>query len=505
MADTLIDYEKTNKYLPDTLRSFVGSINRMSRMDFKTFMPMFEGVEQLAVFNNRTAAEIASGFTELNYKYLRSGVAPRLKDVVVSKTIGRVYYQTDTPEDELNKKFNKDYFSDRLYKSFDEAAMTGRSVIVMYQDSEKGPINLVSYNLFRHRVKFDRDKKVVEAWLYVNNIEGVKQGYENVICEHRYYRNGKPYQRLEVYGISYSREDKKDSKKLLLDITEIPEGILKMAEEIGVQFNIEKELPFTNIGVFDIKYTLNNSKFIDSDIPEAMFVDAVDNSVIVDTSITDKEVEKEIGRGQILIPEFGKGGEINYGAQSMAGSNVLRTMPRQYKNPIIMPYPTMSMEDSKPSNVQFDIRSEQWNAQIDNDIARLCASVGVSVLDYDPRLLVSGQRTDDEINAMTDITINTVTRFRNINTRKVNELLETVVQAIGLSKPVAIRWSMSAILNPTKNTDLVAKQLEKGLISRKRAIKAINPDLTDSEVEQMLKEINGEMQQMNVATTFNNF
>lgn len=511
MSDTNIDYDKTNKYLPESLRQFVGSTNRMSRMDFRAYTPMFEGVEALAVFNNATAAEFASGFTNLNYKYLRSGVAPRLKKIVVSKTVGRVYYQTEIDEATLNERFNKDYFSDCLYKAFDEAAMTGRSAIAMYQDEEGGEVNLISYNLFRHKLVYDKHKNVVEAYLYINNFKGKQAGFDFFVCEHRYLKDERdindnpikvPYQEFVVYS-SYSKtESRKDRILSKLEENKIPEEIQNAYSDL--KFNRPQKLLFNGIGVFDIKYTLTNSKFIDSDIPEAMFTDAVDNALTVDTSITGKEVEKEIGRGQILIPEFGRG-DIGFQTQGMIGSNVLRTLGTTYKSPIMMPYPTRSMEDSKPSNIQFDIRSEQWNLQIDADTARLCESVGVGIIDYCPRLLGGNQRTDDEINAMTDITANTVTDFRNINTKKVNDLLEAIVEAVGLQKPVAIRWSMAAILNPTKNTDLIIKQLQAGLTSRKRAIQACNPDLTENEVNQLEKEVVDEIQQMDVANSFNNF
>ena len=95
MAETILDYDKTNKYLPETLRQFVGANNRVAVQDFDLFYSMYEGIEQLAVFNNKQAAEFASGFTKLNYVYLRSGVAPRLLDIFVSKSVGRVWYQCD--------------------------------------------------------------------------------------------------------------------------------------------------------------------------------------------------------------------------------------------------------------------------------------------------------------------------------------------------------------------------------------------------------------------------
>ena len=514
---TLIDYDKTNKYLPETLRQFVGATNRISTIDYRAFLPMYRGIEQLAVFNNQTAAEFASGFTTLNYMYLRSGVAPRLQDIVVSKTVGRVCYQTGASEQEVAKRLNKDYFSDCLYKGFSESASSGRSLMVLYQEEEEGQVNIESYNLFRHRCIYDKHKNVKEAWLYMVRIKSDEAGFENTICEHRFYKITRlddgtieetPYQEFLVYAVRYDKEDRSDANVEIVETNKIDENILRNYPDI--RFNQPRELPFGNIGVFDIRYTAINKKFIDSDIPEAMFVDAVDEALTIDTSITGKEVEKEIGRGQILIPEFGKGADFSsYQTQGAVGSNVLRTISHTYRNPIIMPYPSMKMEDSKPSNIQFDIRSEQWNAQIDNDIARLCASVGVSVLDFDPRLLVSGQRTDDEINAMTDITANTVNNFRNLNQRKVNEMLSTILYALGFEDTTAsIRWSMASILNPSKNADLVIKLLQAGLISRKEAIQRANPDMSEAEVEQMAQQIakdQKEQQALQVGLEFDNF
>jgi hypothetical protein len=142
---------------------------------------------------------------------------------------------------------------------------------------------------------------------------------------------------------------------------------------------------------------------------------------------------------------------------------------------------------------------------LNSDVARLCASVGISVLDYDPRLLQQGQRTDDEINAMTDITANTVQRFRNINELKINQFLECVGYILGIPQPIAVRWSMASILNPTKNADLVTKLLTNGLISRKEAIRRANPDLTDDEVDEMIKDIDSEQDSRAVPMAFNNF
>ena len=64
---------------------------------------------------------------------------------------------------------------------------------------------------------------------------------------------------------------------------------------------------------------------------------------------------------------------------------------------------------------------------------------------------------------------------------------------------------MASILNPTKNTDLVIKQLNAGLISRKEAIKRANPELTDFEVDEMITQIDNEKDSRVVPMAFNNF
>lgn len=169
------------------------------------------------------------------------------------------------------------------------------------------------------------------------------------------------------------------------------------------------------------------------------------------------------------------------------------------------PYPSRSMEDSKPINTQFDLRSDQWIQQISDDTARLCANIGMTVLDYDPRLLQAGQRTDDEINAMTDITANTVKGFREINEAKINALLTDVATYFKLNVKVSIRWSMASILNPSKNTDLIIRQLGAGLISRKEAIRRANPDLNEKEIDDLYKEVVAEQGAMATENAFNNF
>ena len=499
MSETILDYDKTNKYLPETLRQFVGTADRIVHQDFAQFMPFYSGVELSAVFNNKMAAEFAGGFTNLNYQYLRSGTAPQLLKTFVRKAVGQVWYQAEEENEVVfNDYLERNYFSNNLKKATKEAAMTGRSIMVVYPKEEK--VEIATYNLFRHRIVFDSKMNVKEAWIYINRIDN-KDSYSNVICEHRYYGkvDKKPYQKFTLYQFD-SRAANKATPQEVAD-EYIPKNILETYPDI--EFNVAKKLEYPSIGVYDIPYTLDNSKFIDVEIPESMFVDALDTGVCLDSSITGKEVDKEIGRGRILYPDFEQG-NIGVMDPSMMGSRVMRSLSMQNQSPIMTPYPSRSMEDSKPINTQFDLRSDQWIQQISDDTARLCANIGMTVLDYDPRLLQAGQRTDDEINAMTDITANTVKGFREINEAKINALLTDVATYFKLNVKVSIRWSMASILNPSKNTDLIIRQLGAGLISRKEAIRRANPDLNEKEVDDLYKAVEAERGAMATENAFNN-
>ena len=512
MADLKIDYENQNKYLPQSLRNFVGATNRITRQCFEEFITMYSGIELMAIMNNLYAAEYASGYTKFNLTYMRSGIPPKLEEILVSKIVSKVAYQTKGEEKELNDKFDSFYFSTMLHKAYEQAAQTGRCAIAVYGNVDNDEAHIECYNLFRHRLVFGKKNEVIEAHLFLNRIDGATAGYEYVIEEHRFYKKERqedgsiryvPMQEFIVNRSAYKKEDKSDAQTIRLD--QIPDEL--QAAYPNILFNVAKVLEgFNSIGVFHIDWTKTNKKFPDLRIPEAMFVDAVDQCLMLETSITDREVEKEIGRAQILIPEFGKGQQLNqYITQADAGMRMLRTETTTYRNPVIMPYPTMKMEDSKPYNIQFDIRTEQWESAINGDVARLCAIVGISVLDYDPRLLQTGQRTDDEINAMTDITSNTVTNLRNINTYEINKCLECIGALLKIAAPITIRWSLSSILNPTKNANLVKLLFENGLISRKEAIKRVNPDLNDNEIEEMISAIDRDNENKSVPIAFNNF
>lgn len=491
-----LDYSSENQYLGQSMRAFMQLQERQTYEADDTYINLFEGREQEAVRNNIVASAFARGWHRFNQSNVASGIAPRLLRIKVSKTFDKVFYQCKNNEINLEEKLPTQYLSNVLKRAGTLTSSTGRCLMVVYADEEEKPF-INCFSLYRHRIEKNSSGKIIDAKMFLCK-RGLTKDYEHYVIEHRFY--GK-HEGVEVPFIKFvvGRYDKK--RETLTKLEEVPENIKEEFKDIT--FNKAKILNgFTDLGVYTMVEGLVNLKYPDYDIPETMFNNALDNICMLESGMTAKEVEKEIGRGQVLVPEFQKESFGLMGRRStenVANSALWRDV-QTYKNPLLTKYPTKSMEDNKPQNIQFEIRSSEWEISVSADIARLCALVGISVLDYDPRLLQTGQRTDDEINAMTDITANTVQEFREINEYEINRMLECVARLYKIETPVGIRWSMASIMNPTKNASLVTSLFNAGLISRKEAVKRTNPDLNETEIEELLNDIEEERKANPIAT-----
>ena len=505
-----LDYESENTQLSVNLRAYMGATERVTASNYDDFIMMFDDGERLAVSNNIIASKFARGFTKLNYSNLTSGSAPRLMSIKVQKSVGKVYFQAlGDGEKNIDARLPKQYLNKVLKKASYQANATGRSLMVVYRkgDDNNSRAFVDCFNLYRHKIKKDAFGEIVDALLFVERNQ-VKYGNDYYVVEHRFYNNDHiPCSRLEVVKCTYGDTQGKNLTRTILDT--IPADIEERYNNIGIKFNVTKVLDgFIDLGCYEVIQNEVNLKFPDADIPETMFNIATDTIVSLENGLTGREVEKQQGRGQVLIPEFQKQAMgIMPGKQGNVANSFIWGMEQQVKNPILVKYPTRSAEDNKPQSVQFDIRADQWEQSINGDIGRLCSLVGISILDYDPRLLMTGQRTDDEINSMTDITRATVDDFRELNEYEINKMIKCVATLFGINQNIAIRWSMSSILNPTKNGSLVVQKFTNGLISRSSALKELNPDLTDDEIQDELNKINEDTKanEVNVDSTFENF
>ena len=112
-----LDYEKETK-LSGSMRHTLSIPNRITKQDQSHFLRLFTGNEQRALRNNLNAAEIGTGYLPyVHCSNLISGVAPKLKSILVSKIAGRVFIEgKDEKVKEIKTKFKESYLTKVLKK-----------------------------------------------------------------------------------------------------------------------------------------------------------------------------------------------------------------------------------------------------------------------------------------------------------------------------------------------------------------------------------------------------
>ena len=256
----MIDYEKMNQYLPETLRLLVGQKNRVTKSVDYSYLRLQPPSDQLAVLNNYNAYEIATGFSQsIHYSNLMTGTAPRLKSILCSKICSRVMFEGDDASLGLLKTaYNEARLTKDLKKAYSNAIATGRGVLVLDYINEK--IKVRHFNLFRTSFKYDSAGDMVEANLFVQ-IKDVS-AFDNLsVVEKRYYnRDGMPCQKYTLSKVSWNKENELDSKIEELGNDRLTDAIKNLFK--GITFNREIELVgYNDLGVYLIDNDINNDKY----------------------------------------------------------------------------------------------------------------------------------------------------------------------------------------------------------------------------------------------------
>lgn len=506
-----LDYEK-NMALGETLRTYLAMPNRVTKHDQRDYLKLSSDIELAALNNNLNATEVSTGFINaIHFQNIMSGLAPTLLDRLVNKITSKVYIEeAEENNDQLKEKFSNCKLNVILKKAFTMSISTGRAVNVV--DKTSDDVIVRTFDLFRSKI-IKTNEKITEAFLYLD-INKVKAMDAYFLIEHRYFNKNKfACKRYEIVFARWERESG-NAKDIMSfdDVEKIPSAIRKKYEDMG--FSLMKEYileGFDNtLGVFAIDNTAINILYPYVDIPLSQYQFLQDLFVEYDTTRTFKEIDKHFGRGRIVRPEhmqsFGSASIGN--VKNIANINLPFNKTASSDDLLYTTYPSTHIEDNKPMSIQFDLRTDQWRSEISGLVGDICAAFGLTIIDYDPRLLQMGQRTDDEINAMNDITRSTVENKRELATESINEMLKLIAKLYNVGDSVFIRWSLSSIINPTKNNALITSQLQNGTISHEEAVKRSNPDYTSKELKEELQKINNERQQAQantINTTFENF
>jgi hypothetical protein len=199
-----------------------------------------------------------------------------------------------------------------------------------------------------------------------------------------------------------------------------------------------------------------------------------------------------LGRGRVLVPKYmnnatGKNGNYNTGLNRF----------------IYTEFNTTDPEGTKPTPLQFDLRSMSWTEIRNRLIQDMALNIGVNISTLASFLNDSTARTAREISTEENDTADFVNDKRAIIEKPINKILRLVTTYHGFEDRVVIRWSSAGLTNRHALAEILSTALNssKPFVSQKKAVEMFNYDDDDAQVleeyNQIIKENEAQEPQFN--------
>ena len=147
-------------------------------------------------------------------------------------------------------------------------------------------------------------------------------------------------------------------------------------------------------------------------------------------------------------------------------------------------YEALNNEGNKPEPIQFALRSAEWKEARNILIESMATGIGMSVSTLASYLSDGSNRTAREVSAEESATTLFVENMRRRFEAPINQMLRAVLRFYGYIDDVEIRWTRAGMTNQTVLVDTLAKAVQAGLISQKKAHHAFNFDDDEEQNEE---------------------
>lgn len=319
------------------------------------------------------------------------------------------------------------------------------------------------------------EKRYFETEILEETISGIKCKVE------------KRYPTVIYQVIKYNGQSEQKSFSLhqgsTLSWKNVPYEIQKqIKEDYGfLEISVPKRLPFVNLGAYLFKYEEDGTR------PQSPFGKSISSNLLGWYMQYDKATswmyrDQFLGKGTLIVPKSMEMNTQGYGYQ--------QGVPDQNFSYI----ESIDPEKQKPINVQFNLRVAEWERQLDNIMKRIATNIGVNVSSLAAHIRSDGMKTATEIDADVDMTLAYIEDHRQYIAPQIDRILEDVLNFYKRSGNVKCKFSTPSIVNIDKLVKRVATELEYGLISKPEALKIVNPDLDERQIDKLHYEAEKEYQ-----------
>lgn len=222
-----------------------------------------------------------------------------------------------------------------------------------------------------------------------------------------------------------------------------------------------------------------------------------------DECYTDKNMDRILAAKGVILPKYMAPGDV--GANASAPVQALNYMAFKESSDTLDGHiyektNSFNYERDEPFFYMSDLRAATYDADLDGITKKIADHIFISSSDLgvmNTSDVGSGDRTAYEVATVTGISKTTIDGKRE----KITEAMEYVFRCLlrlefkNEDAKCSMVFNSDKAANPTQELDDIIKQLEKGLIDRETAIKKLNPNYSEEEVNQMILKIQGEEQQ----------
>lgn len=278
-----------------------------------------------------------------------------------------------------------------------------------------------------------------------------------------------------------------------VDFKNLPPRVQNQLLRMGVRdLNVEKELPYSDLGVYLCTRTGVNSVVPDSPFGDPLLYGLLDLLWSIDVVYSGSMIDVLNGEGKILVPKQFLQETLNrLQAQNPNTAFTVTTAELDgYKDESFVYVMPSSFDKDRmtPQPVQFEIRADQYRLMWELYQKEAAVRAGFSPTSIFPHLTPDNSaKTATEVTAEENLTRASVRQFHGMFLPVINRALREIARLEGLSDNIELKLS-DYIGNKMQSDQNMRENYAAGLVPKEIAVQAIN-NTTIRETQEYLTKI----------------
>lgn len=264
--------------------------------------------------------------------------------------------------------------------------------------------------------------------------------------------------------------------------SEIPEDTRRDIKEnyAGIEIGKPIKLPFRGIGIKAFKFTNGVDNLPNLPYGQSALQDIQADLYSYDYTFSAFNTDIYLGRGRVIAPKpiQNPGNKDRGNVQNSGMDSFLFTM-----------YEGKTGDEQKPIPLQFDLRSQEWENLKNNILETMAMKLELSPNSLAGWLNDGSNRTAREISSEESQTALFVDNKRKLFTRPLNALISDILVFNGKIDGVEVKFSKSGETNVSLLLENTTSAYNAGLKSLYASVKAINPDMSEDELQEEIARI----------------